>query len=137
MVVEKKPGEKSGEKSGKKSGEKSGEELGEQSGEKTKKGSTSGITVLQKVSANVHVHVLLAKHFWSSIQNACEPFMHSALQQQAINFELKMTGIVSNPKHFYTSHFDREKFVVLFRQVLLRQTYSTGENDSLPEGLIV
>ena len=29
-----------------------------------------------------------------------------------INFELKMTGIVSNLKHFCTSHFDREKFAV-------------------------
>ena len=83
MVVEKKSGEKSGKKSGEKSGEKSeekpGEKSGEQSGEKAKKESTSGITVLQKVSANVHV--LLVKCSWSLIQNACRPFMHSALQQ--------------------------------------------------------
>ena len=48
-----------------------------------------------------------------------------------------MTGIVSNPKHFFTSHFDGEKFVVFFWQVLVSQMYSTGEKVLLPEGLIV
>ena len=54
-----------------------------------------------------------------------------------MNIELKMTGVVSNLKRFHTNHFYEEKFVVFFRQVLLSRTYSTGENVSLPEGLIV
>ena len=51
----------------------------------------------------------------------CLPTIHALCFVTAnyINFELKMTEIVSNLKHFCTNHFGGEKFVVFFRQVLL------------------
>ena len=69
----------------------------------------------------------------------CLPTIHVLCFATAkyMNIGLKITGVVSNPKCFCTRHFYGEKFVVFFRQVLLSQTYSTGENVSLLEGLIV